>query len=178
MKSGDARKKVGGVYILYFIVTIIGFFGMFENFLTIFENFWKFLKIFEIQSQNRRDSESSSIKDEDFEVGILNSGKRIDYQVIILQYFFLQNDMHEITSLFKIPCFNTKLRNCSLGVGGIRTTPFLEKMVKRCISFSIFLKILAKRCLKHYLSFTKLKKDLKMPFFEVLVKKIHILKNF
>ena len=34
-----------------------------------------------IQQHSRRDSETSSIANEEFEIGQLNSGKRIDYQV-------------------------------------------------------------------------------------------------
>ena len=34
-----------------------------------------------IQQHSRRDSETSAIANEEFEIGQLNSGKRIDYQV-------------------------------------------------------------------------------------------------
>ena len=36
------------------------------------------------QHKQRRDSEASSTKDDNIEIGALNSGKRIDYQVCFL----------------------------------------------------------------------------------------------
>ena len=39
------------------------------------------------QHKQRRDSEASSTKDDNMEIGALNSGKRIDYQVC--SFFFL-----------------------------------------------------------------------------------------
>ena len=57
---------------------------MFQVGYIIFCNLDDYSRLF--QSQARRDSESStvSLKDEEIEIGQLNSGKRIDYQVLLL----------------------------------------------------------------------------------------------
>ena len=45
------------------------------------------------QHKQRRDSEASSTKDDNMEIGALNSGKRIDYQVCFSSYeiFFVES---------------------------------------------------------------------------------------
>ena len=43
------------------------------------------------QHKQRRDSEASSTKDDNIEIGALNSGKRIDYQVCFFFQFLVIN---------------------------------------------------------------------------------------